>query len=66
MKRPEPKPHDAISKELSEFFLEQSSIDENLDNEDTMLTNPASSPYYPANQDSDFNFENYLYPAVKP
>jgi hypothetical protein len=65
MKRPEAKPHDVISKELNEFFLEQSSIDESLDNEDTMQTNPASSPYYPANQDSDFNFESYLSP-VKP
>lgn len=60
MKRPEPNTHTAVSKELNEFFLERSSIDEDLDNQDTMLTNPASSPYYPADQDPGFNFQNYI------
>lgn len=60
MKRSEPNTHTAVSKELKEFFLERSSTDEDLDAQDTMLTNPASSPYYPANQDPGFNFQSYI------
>lgn len=60
MKRPEPNTHDAVTKEMNEFFLEKNSIDETLDNEDTMLTNPESSPYYPANLDPDFDLQKFL------
>lgn len=60
MKRPEPKRQDAIRKEADWYFLEKISIDEDLDKEDTSLTNPTVSPYYPANSDPDFKPEVYI------
>lgn len=60
MKRPEPKRHEAIRKEADTYFLERTSIDEEMDQADTSLTNPASSPYYPANTDPDFKPEIYI------
>lgn len=60
MKRPEPKRHDAIRKEADSYFLEKTSIDEELDVQDTAMSNPATSPYYPANTDPDFKPEIYI------
>jgi hypothetical protein len=60
MKRPEPKKEDTIRKEAGSYFLEKTSLDEDLDQEDTSLSDPRTSPYYPANLDPDFDPAKFI------
>lgn len=60
MKHKEPQKAEIIRKESHSFFLSKASIDEDLDKEDTALTDPESSPYFPADTDPEFSPEDHI------